>query len=190
MTTALSVSALNWLEQRPRRPKTCSPLLKIVLSWLWSVRHQSILHSFLWCSDFPLTSPLHVCSFPAAPPEPTLEQFSAATEGHPYIITCSVVHTCPTHPPTLTWSRTGEVFEVHKEVLRGYWEKRSTLTFIPGEEDDHKEITCTATFHGPKSSSKTLKVFVKRKFLSSQKVSSNLKYRFCIIKVVYYKQCF
>ncbi|XP_039972944.1 myeloid cell surface antigen CD33-like isoform X2 [Xiphias gladius] len=100
----------------------------------------------------------------ADPPMPELRHAKTATEGRPYIVTCSVTHTCSSHVPKLTWSRstTDGVTEVHREIHSGNWELQSIMTFIPEEKDDHSEVTCTATFNGEKTSSATLKLYLKR----------------------------
>lgn len=87
-----------------------------------------------------------------------------AIQDHPYTVTCSVTHTCPSHRPKLTWSRgtANEVTHMFRELQFGYWEELSILTFIPKEDDDHSELTCTAKFHGEKVSSTTRTVFIKR----------------------------
>ncbi|CAI5662732.1 unnamed protein product [Oreochromis niloticus] len=69
------------------------------------------------------------------PPTPTLIQPMAATQGEPYIVICSVMHTCPTD---------------------------SILKFIPEEKDDNRELTCTAAFNGGLKSSATFTLSVKR----------------------------
>ncbi|XP_039662657.1 myelin-associated glycoprotein-like [Perca fluviatilis] len=98
------------------------------------------------------------------PPNPTLSHPKTAIQDRPYTITCSVRHTCPSHVPKLTWSRgtADEVTEVHKEISLGYWEAQSILAIIPEEKDDHSDVTCTAEFNGQKTSSATLRLYVKR----------------------------
>lgn len=107
-------------------------------------------------------------SFIADPPKPELTPPKEAIQDRPYTVTCSVTHTCPSHRPTLTWSRgtANEVTEVHRELHAGKLEVLSILTFIPVEKDDHSEVTCTATFNGGKTSSSTLKLYVKREMIS------------------------
>ncbi|XP_054639223.1 myelin-associated glycoprotein [Dunckerocampus dactyliophorus] len=99
------------------------------------------------------------------PPKPTLIHGSTAIQGHSYIVSCSVSHTCPTHVPTLTWNRgaSRDVMTIHKEVHAGFWEVQSILTIVPKATDDHAEVTCTAMFYGQTTSSKTFTLFVKRK---------------------------
>ncbi|XP_053183192.1 myelin-associated glycoprotein-like [Scomber japonicus] len=98
------------------------------------------------------------------PPKPTLIPPKTAIQGHPYMVTCSVIHTCPSHVPKLTWSRgtAEEILEVHREIHQGTWEAQSTLMFIAEEKDDHTDITCNARFSGGRTSTETLTLYVKR----------------------------
>ncbi|XP_071326799.1 myelin-associated glycoprotein-like isoform X2 [Trachinotus anak] len=98
------------------------------------------------------------------PPKPSLVHAETASEGHPYTVTCSVIHTCPSHVPKLTWSKSTAdgAIESHRQIHPGHWETQSILTFVPEEKDDHSEITCTAVFNGQKTSSATLKLYIKR----------------------------
>ncbi|XP_029360746.1 myeloid cell surface antigen CD33-like [Echeneis naucrates] len=98
------------------------------------------------------------------PPKPSLVHTDTAREGHVYTITCSVTHTCPSHVPKLTWSKTtsDNIIESHRSMYTGLWEAQSILTFIPEEKDDHSDITCTAEFFGGKTSSSTKKLYIKR----------------------------
>nr|XP_046255360.1 sialic acid-binding Ig-like lectin 13 [Scatophagus argus] len=98
------------------------------------------------------------------PPKPTLTHSKTAFQDQPYTVVCSVTHTCPSHMPTITWSRgtVDEITEDYKKLPIGLWQVDSILTFIPGENDDHSEITCTAKFHGRKESSSTLNLYLKR----------------------------
>lgn len=97
------------------------------------------------------------------PPKLELKHKSPVA-GRPFTITCSVTHTCPSHKPTLTWSRGSEddITEDHRRLQMGTWEMRSILTFIPEEKDDHTEVTCTAEFNGQMTSVETMKLYVKR----------------------------
>ncbi|XP_029958788.1 uncharacterized protein LOC115396859 isoform X2 [Salarias fasciatus] len=101
----------------------------------------------------------------AAPPDPELTQSPSADEGQPFTVTCTVPHTCPSHAPKLTWEQTvtaPQVTERQKDIRFGNWEVESTLVFIPEEKDDHTDITCTALFNGKKTTSKTMRLYVKR----------------------------
>nr|AJD80678.1 siglec-14-like protein precursor [Oreochromis niloticus] len=97
------------------------------------------------------------------PPKPTLIQPKTATQGEPYTVTCSVIHTCPNHVPKLTWNLDiTNIIVHHKDIKQGNWETQSILTFIPEEKDDNREITCTAEFNGGLKSPETFTLRVKR----------------------------
>uniref|UniRef100_A0A3B4F2B3 Si:ch73-380l3.2 n=1 Tax=Pundamilia nyererei TaxID=303518 RepID=A0A3B4F2B3_9CICH len=98
--------------------------------------------------------------------KPTLTQPMAATQGEPYTAICSVMHTCPTHVPTLTWNWKTERIVYHRLIHSGNWETLSILTFIPEEKDDNRELTCTAGFNGGQTSSSKFTLNVKREILS------------------------
>uniref|UniRef100_A0A8C9WFA6 Ig-like domain-containing protein n=1 Tax=Scleropages formosus TaxID=113540 RepID=A0A8C9WFA6_SCLFO len=98
------------------------------------------------------------------PEEPKLHYREKAYEGSPYAITCSVIHTCPSHMPELTWSRGGkeEVTTHYKSIGEGKWEVQSLLTFVPNEHDDDADITCAANFYGGMNSESKMNLRVKR----------------------------
>ncbi|XP_025767091.1 myelin-associated glycoprotein [Oreochromis niloticus] len=97
------------------------------------------------------------------PPKPTVIKPKTATLGEPYTVTCSVIHTCPTHVPKLTWNHdSAKVTVHHKDIKQGNWVTQSILTFIPEEKDDNREITCTAEFNGGLKSPETFTIHVKR----------------------------
>ncbi|XP_036071830.1 myelin-associated glycoprotein-like isoform X3 [Oryzias melastigma] len=100
-----------------------------------------------------------------SPPEIKLTQSRAAFEGKTFTVTCSVRHTCPSFRPKLSWSRgnADQIFEKHEEISPGIWVMESVLTFVPEEKDDHSQLNCTAVFHGGKTTTKTLHLYVKRK---------------------------
>ncbi|RVE62524.1 hypothetical protein OJAV_G00157770 [Oryzias javanicus] len=99
-----------------------------------------------------------------SPPEIKLTPSRAAFEGKAYTATCSVRHTCPTFSPKLSWSRgnADQILEKHEEINPGVWIMESILTFVPEEKDDHSQLNCTAAFHGGKTTSKILHLYVKR----------------------------
>uniref|UniRef100_A0A8C9SR49 Ig-like domain-containing protein n=1 Tax=Scleropages formosus TaxID=113540 RepID=A0A8C9SR49_SCLFO len=68
-------------------------------------------------------------------------------EGTPVEATCSVTHTCPTHPPHFTWNVQGGKSTVqHVERGDGVWETSSMLMFIPYGKNFEDVLTCNATF--------------------------------------------
>lgn len=102
--------------------------------------------------------------FVADSKKPLMTAPAGVIADHPYTLICSVTHTCPSNLPNLTWSRgqVNEVTQVPRVCHLGYCEVQSILTFIPREEEDHSEITCTAKFYGGTTSSVTQKLYVKR----------------------------
>ncbi|XP_025767081.1 myelin-associated glycoprotein [Oreochromis niloticus] len=97
------------------------------------------------------------------PPKPAVIQPKTATQGEPYTVICSVIHTCPTHVPKLTWNLDStNIIVHHKDIKHGNREIQSILTFTPEEKDDNREITCTAEFNGGLKSSETFTLHVKR----------------------------
>lgn len=99
-------------------------------------------------------------------PEPKAPSLThnSPIEGVAFTITCSVTHTCPTDRPNITWSRGSAeaVTETHTELVRGLWEVRSILAFLPAASDDHQEVTCTALFNGGRTSMSRTTLYVKR----------------------------
>ncbi|XP_049323395.1 sialic acid-binding Ig-like lectin 14 [Astyanax mexicanus] len=85
-------------------------------------------------------------------------------EGEPVSFRCSVKHTCPSHPPTITWSYPNSNPTVnHRDISNGNWEAESLLTLIPKEKDAHTFLTCTIKFHGGQTRTITTRLYVKRK---------------------------
>ncbi|KAK3560906.1 hypothetical protein QTP86_022885 [Hemibagrus guttatus] len=98
------------------------------------------------------------------PDKPSLEHDESVAEGIPSLFKCYVRHTCPTHHPTIEWSRSDVKPRVsYKYNGHGVWEAESLLTLTATQDDDHKDITCSVTFHGDIKSEVTHKIYVKRK---------------------------
>ncbi|XP_023654831.2 myeloid cell surface antigen CD33-like isoform X2 [Paramormyrops kingsleyae] len=97
------------------------------------------------------------------PEKPKLTYKEKSYEGRPYTITCSVTHTCPSHMPVLTWSWPFDNENIihYNNHKPGIWEVQSILSFIPNARDDDSDITCTAKFHGGKSSESKMSLRVK-----------------------------
>lgn len=96
------------------------------------------------------------------PRQPLIHIYNEPVQDQPYTLSCSIIHTCPSNVPQLTWNRE-QATEKHKPCVQGSCELVSVLTFIPKEEDDHSDLVCTAKFHGAVTSSATHKLYVKRK---------------------------
>uniref|UniRef100_A0A8D0HIB9 Ig-like domain-containing protein n=1 Tax=Sphenodon punctatus TaxID=8508 RepID=A0A8D0HIB9_SPHPU len=69
------------------------------------------------------------------------------TEGDNFLLTCSTQHTCPSAPPTLTWSPSGgKSVTSHERMAGGVWRVESELSYTPSHKDHGKYLQCTATF--------------------------------------------
>lgn len=90
-----------------------------------------------------------------------MSTFGEAVEDKPYVITCSISHTCPSHVPQLTWNRE-QAEEMHKPCVAGLCEIVSILTIIPKEADDRSDVVCTASFNGGVTTSTSHRLYVKR----------------------------
>ncbi|XP_066515806.1 myeloid cell surface antigen CD33-like [Hoplias malabaricus] len=98
------------------------------------------------------------------PEDPKIVKIDIFEEGTAASLRCFVTHTCPSHPPTITWSHfNSEATQSTRYLDNGIWEVESLLTFTPTEEDDHTKITCSINFHGNKKSEATARLSVKRK---------------------------
>ncbi|XP_066541043.1 myeloid cell surface antigen CD33-like isoform X2 [Hoplias malabaricus] len=98
------------------------------------------------------------------PDPPEVQEPETLEEGVPTTLKCFVKHTCPSHPPTLTWSnKDGKVMMSSRSLGNGNWEVESLLTVTPTEADDHTKITCNVSFHGGLKSFKSIPIYIKRK---------------------------
>ncbi|KAM9469195.1 sialic acid-binding Ig-like lectin 14 [Clarias gariepinus] len=98
------------------------------------------------------------------PDKPHLDKEESFVEGTPAIFKCSVKHTCPTHQPTIEWSRKDvKTRSSYRDQGHGVWEVESLFTFTTTEQDDHTNITCTVTYYGDRKTAVTSKIYVKRK---------------------------
>ncbi|XP_072547123.1 sialic acid-binding Ig-like lectin 14 isoform X1 [Salminus brasiliensis] len=98
------------------------------------------------------------------PDKPNLEKKEFLEEGVSTSFKCSTRHTCPSHPPTITWSfSNNEAIVNNRHIGHGIWEVESFLTFTPSEKDTHTELTCTINFYGGKHSTIQTPLYVKRK---------------------------
>ncbi|KAI4874513.1 hypothetical protein NFI96_016607 [Prochilodus magdalenae] len=109
----------------------------------------------------------HSCVFivmRATPDKPVISDLPEELEpGKKYTITCSVTHTCPSHPPSITWSiPTKKVWVSHMETRAGQWKTTSTVTYIPTGYEPEEDLICTASFRGGKKQESATYLPVKR----------------------------
>ncbi|KAK2910388.1 uncharacterized protein [Channa argus] len=99
----------------------------------------------------------------ASPEKPVMTSVPAEVDaGSTLIVSCSVKHTCPSHPPVFSWSVQNLTSEVmHTQMTQGLWETTSTITFIVPAGDGVKNLNCTATFWRNKEQVSAVKLNVK-----------------------------
>uniref|UniRef100_A0A3Q0SXL8 Si:dkey-238d18.9 n=1 Tax=Amphilophus citrinellus TaxID=61819 RepID=A0A3Q0SXL8_AMPCI len=83
-----------------------------------------------------------------SPEKPVMSPLPEATDaGSTITVSCSVTHTCSSHPPVFSWSVAILTSEVsHTMMSQGIWQTTSTISFTVTEGDGDRSLTCTATF--------------------------------------------
>ena len=101
--------------------------------------------------------------FSASPEKPVMTTVPAEVDaGSTVKVSCSVSHTCPSHPPEFSWSVPYITSEVSDNSLsRGIWQRTSTVTFMVAGGDGPKSLTCTAIFWREKHQASTVSFTVK-----------------------------
>ncbi|XP_048101450.1 sialic acid-binding Ig-like lectin 5 [Alosa alosa] len=70
--------------------------------------------------------------------------------GENVTLSCSASHSCPPHPPTITWSRDGRVTVQSEPLTGGQHKLTSSLSFNANASDHQQPITCSVQHHGGK----------------------------------------
>ncbi|XP_051261580.1 myelin-associated glycoprotein isoform X2 [Dicentrarchus labrax] len=99
----------------------------------------------------------------ASPEKPVMTSVPAEVDaGSTITVSCSVMHTCPSHPPVLSWSVPSLTSEViHTSMQQGIWQTTSTISFMVAGGDGVKNLTCTAISWRGKQQANTVKLTVK-----------------------------
>ncbi|KAK2844400.1 hypothetical protein Q5P01_011059 [Channa striata] len=99
----------------------------------------------------------------ASPENPVMTSVPPEVDaGSTLSVSCSVKHTCPSHPPVFSWSVQNLTSEdTHSLITQGLWETTSTITFVVAVGDGVKSLNCTATFWRDKAQVSTVKLNVK-----------------------------
>uniref|UniRef100_A0A3Q2PY36 Si:dkey-238d18.9 n=1 Tax=Fundulus heteroclitus TaxID=8078 RepID=A0A3Q2PY36_FUNHE len=87
-----------------------------------------------------------------SPDKPVMSSVPAQVNaGSTVTVSCSVSHSCSSHPPEISWSVPPINNDVSDTLVsRGVWKRTSTITFMVAAGDGLKNLTCTATFWGGK----------------------------------------
>uniref|UniRef100_A0A8P4G896 Ig-like domain-containing protein n=1 Tax=Dicentrarchus labrax TaxID=13489 RepID=A0A8P4G896_DICLA len=98
-----------------------------------------------------------------SPEKPVMTSVPAEVDaGSTITVSCSVMHTCPSHPPVLSWSVPSLTSEViHTSMQQGIWQTTSTISFMVAGGDGVKNLTCTAISWRGKQQANTVKLTVK-----------------------------
>ncbi|XP_074539301.1 uncharacterized protein LOC141800585 [Halichoeres trimaculatus] len=99
----------------------------------------------------------------ASPETPTMTPVPAEVDaGSVITVSCSVTHTCPSHPPVFSWSIPNITHKVtHSEKQRGIWETTSTITFMAAGGDGVKSLKCSAISWRDKQQTSTVELTVR-----------------------------
>ncbi|MEQ2234070.1 hypothetical protein ILYODFUR_028186 [Ilyodon furcidens] len=98
----------------------------------------------------------------ASPDKPVISSVPAEVNaGSSVTVSCSVSHTCSSHPPEFSWSVPFINNELSDTLLsRGVWKRTSTITFVVAGGDGLKNLTCTAIFWREKKQDSTVTLIV------------------------------
>ncbi|XP_042346437.1 uncharacterized protein LOC121946082 isoform X2 [Plectropomus leopardus] len=99
----------------------------------------------------------------ASPEKPVMTSVPTEVDaGSTITVSCSVTHTCSSHPPEFSWSFPSLTSEVTQTTTaQGIWEMTSTITFVAAGGDGVKNLTCTANFWRGKKRASTVQLTVK-----------------------------
>lgn len=129
---------------------------------------QSVLiHSVMKLRRLCLHSELQfniLCFTPTASPEkPVMTSVPAEVDaGSTVTVSCSVNHTCSSHPPEFSWSVPDITSQVSDTLVSpGIWQRTSTITFMVSGGDGVKSLTCTAIFWHEKQQANTVTLVTK-----------------------------
>ncbi|XP_077312364.1 LOW QUALITY PROTEIN: B-cell receptor CD22-like [Lithobates pipiens] len=97
------------------------------------------------------------------PPEPLISGTENLEDKKTVNISCAVNHTCPSHPPTLTWNITGNpIMENHEDLhFQGSRRMETRMTYTASYTDDKTVLQCAATFPNNKTSVKIMTLNIK-----------------------------
>ncbi|KAF5880259.1 uncharacterized protein DAT39_023239, partial [Clarias magur] len=83
--------------------------------------------------------------------KPEADLLGTAKVGKPVTLSCSVLHTCPSTPPSLSLSISHDTQQlIHTPLHEGKWRSTVEFTWTVGEND--KSVTCTVSYAGGQTS--------------------------------------
>ncbi|XP_016530553.1 uncharacterized protein LOC103143120 [Poecilia formosa] len=98
----------------------------------------------------------------ASPEKPVMSSVPAQVDaGSTVNVSCSVSHSCSSHPPEFSWTVPSINNDVSDTAIsRGVWKTTSTITFVVAGGDGPRNLNCTATFWGGKTQTRTFTLIV------------------------------
>ncbi|XP_034553460.1 uncharacterized protein LOC117822705 [Notolabrus celidotus] len=98
----------------------------------------------------------------ASPETPVMTTVPVEVDaGSEITVSCSVTHTCPSHPPVFSWSVPNMTSKVtHSEKQLGIWETTSTITFRAVGGDGVQSLRCMAKSWRDKQQASTVELTV------------------------------
>lgn len=89
--------------------------------------------------------------------KPQVDLLGIAKVGEQVTLSCSVLHTCPPTPPTLSLSISrGTRESTHTHLHDGKWKTTTEITWTV--EEDDKSVTCTVTYAGGQTSNTEIRL--------------------------------
>lgn len=94
---------------------------------------------------------LSLLSFKDIVEKPQADVIGIAKVGEPVTVSCSVLHTCPPAPPTLSLSISrGSARSIHTPLHHGMWKATKEITWTVEENDN--SVICTVSYTGGQTS--------------------------------------
>uniref|UniRef100_A0A674P7A2 Ig-like domain-containing protein n=1 Tax=Takifugu rubripes TaxID=31033 RepID=A0A674P7A2_TAKRU len=105
--------------------------------------------------------------FNTSPDKPAMTQIPTEVDAGTIVtVSCSVTHTCSSHPPEFSWSVSNLTSEAtHTLLPQGVWKSTSTITFMADGGDGEKSLTCTASYWRGRKQATTGQLTVKGQWM-------------------------
>ncbi|XP_039885370.1 uncharacterized protein LOC120732093 isoform X5 [Simochromis diagramma] len=122
----------------------------------------------------------------ASPEKPVMTPVPKEVDaGSTITVSCSVTHTCSSHPPVFSWSVSHLTIEVSEIMMsRGTWQTTSTITFIVTEGDGVRNLTCNAIFWRNREQAHTVSLNVKGSLMYQFKCSAPMAFPVSFVALI------
>uniref|UniRef100_A0A669F2Q1 Uncharacterized LOC102079322 n=1 Tax=Oreochromis niloticus TaxID=8128 RepID=A0A669F2Q1_ORENI len=122
----------------------------------------------------------------ASPEKPVMTPVPEEVDaGSTITVSCSVTHTCSSHPPVFSWSVSHLTSEVSEIMMsRGTWQTTSTITFIVTVGDGVRNLTCNAIFWRNREQARTVSLNVKGSLMYRFKCSAPVAFPVSFVALI------